>query len=58
MGQVAEHGLVEQLVAHPTVEAFREAVLHWLSRCKVVPLDLGLGTRPQDGVRGQFRPIV
>lgn len=31
MGEIAEHGLVEQLVPHPTVEALHEAVLHWLS---------------------------
>lgn len=39
MGQVSKHGFVEQLIAHPPVETFHEAVLHRLARCDVVPLD-------------------
>ena len=58
MCQVAEHCLVEQLVAHPPVEAFDETVLHGLSRRNVVPFDPVLGTPPQDRVTGQLRPIV
>ena len=56
--QVAEHGLVEQLVAHPPVETLDEAVLHGLARRDVVPFDPVLGTPPQDRVTGQFRPII
>jgi hypothetical protein len=51
MSQVAEHGIIEQLVAHPAVETLDEAVLHWPSRRVAVPLDPMLGTRPQDGGR-------
>src|SRR5690606_38353796 len=58
MVQVAEHGLVEQLIAHPTVEAFDETVLHRLARRDVVPFDPVLGTPLQDRVTGQFRAVV
>ena len=58
VNQVAEHGLIEQLIAYPTVETLDEAVLHRLSRRDAVPLDPMLGTPPQDGVRGQFGAVV
>lgn len=58
MRQVAEHGLIEQLIAHPPVEAFDETVLHGLARRDVVPFDPVLGTPPQDRIRSQFRPIA
>ena len=58
MGQVAEHGLVEQLVAHSAVEAFDETILHRLARRDVVPFDPVLGTPAQDCVTGQFRAVA
>jgi hypothetical protein len=51
MSQVAEHGIIEQLVAHPAAETLDEAVLHRLFRRDAVPLDPMLGTPPQDGGR-------
>jgi len=57
MSQVAEHGLVEQLVAHPTVETFDETVLHRFAWRDVVPFDLVLGTPSQDGVTGHSVPL-
>lgn len=39
-------------------EAFHEAVLHWLARGNVVPLDLAALLPFQDGVRSQFRSVV
>ena len=43
MGHVAEHGLVQKLVAHAAVETLDKAVLHWLAGSDVVPLDVALG---------------
>jgi len=40
--QAQEQGLVEQLVAHATVEALDVAILHRLARCDVVPLHADL----------------
>ena len=42
MGHIAEHGLVQEFVAHAPVEAFHEAVLHGLTRRDVMPFDLAL----------------
>ena len=42
-GHVAEHGLVQKLVSHASVETFHEAILHRLARSDVVPLDAALG---------------
>ncbi len=58
MGDVAKQRLIEKFVPHPAVEAFYEAVLHWLSRRYVMPFDIMLGAPSQDRVRGQFSAIV
>ena len=58
VGQVAEHGLVEQLVPHSAVEALHEAVLHRLARRDVVPLDPALLLPLQDRVRGELGPVA
>ena len=58
MGEVMEHGLVEKLVPHATVETFHETVLHGLSRRDVMPFDPVLGAPLQDRVRRQFRPVA
>ena len=58
MGQVAEQGLVQKLVAQPAVEAFHKAVLHRLSGGDVVPLDM-LVLRPfENGMTCNFCPVV
>lgn len=58
MCQVSEHGLVEHLVAHRTVEAFDETVLHWLARRNPVPFVPVLGTPPQDRATGELGLII
>ena len=58
MGQVAKHGLVEQFIPLPSVEAFHEAIVHRLARRDIVPFTPFLGTPPQDGVLSQVCPIV
>lgn len=40
--KIAEHGHVEQLVMHTTIEAFNKPVLLRFTRRKVVPTDLAL----------------
>jgi len=39
MGEVAKQRLVQELVPHPTIEAFDKAVLHWLAGRDVVPFE-------------------
>ena len=56
--EVAEQGFVQKLVPHPAIEAFYEAVLHWLAGRDVVPFNLGLGAPLQNGVQGQLCPII
>ncbi len=58
MAQAVEQVLVQQLVPHSSVEAFDEAVLHGLARRDIVPLDLPVLLPFQDGIRGQFGPVV
>lgn len=58
VGEVPEQGLVQDLVAHPAVEALDEAVLHGLVRRDVVPFDPVLGAPLQDRVRGELCPVV
>jgi len=57
MGEISEHGFVEQLVPHPPIEAFDKAILHGLSGCNVVPIDLVIRTPAQHRVTGQFGAI-
>lgn len=52
--QAQEQGLVEQLVAHATVEALGVAILHRLARGNVVPLHADLAAPGKDGVRRQL----
>lgn len=56
--RAAEHGFVQQLVAHPAVERLDEAILHRLARRDVVPFDVLRLTPVKDRIRGQFRPIA
>jgi hypothetical protein len=50
--------LVETFVTQPAVEALDEAVLSWLARRDVMPLDIALMLPSQDGARSQFCPVV
>lgn len=57
MSPVAEQGLVQELVAHPSIEAFDKTILHWLARRDVMPVDPVLGAPPQDCIGGQLRAV-
>lgn len=51
MAVAGEQVLVEAFVAQASVEALHEAVLHWLARRNVMPVD-GMVLLPfEDGVR-------
>jgi hypothetical protein len=58
VGERAEQRLVKKLVAQPSVEALDEAVLHWLARSDVVPVDPGLAGPLQDCVGRKLRAVV
>ena len=58
MAQVVEEVLVQEFIAHSTVEAFNEAVLHGLAWSDVVPFDLAVIHELQDRVRGELGPIA
>lgn len=51
MIEAEEEALVEQLVAHPTVETLDIAVLHRLPRRDVVPLHLVIPRPGENGIR-------
>ena len=50
MAQVVEQMLIEAFVAHASIEALDEAILHWLAGGNVVPIDLTVFLPFQDGV--------
>ena len=56
--QRGEQVLVQALVAQATIKALDEAVLLRLARSDVVPLDPGVLAPGEDGVTGQFGPII
>ena len=56
--RVAEQFVVQKLVAYLVVQAFYDAVLHWLAGGDVVPCNLGVGAPRQDGVGGQLCRII
>ena len=58
MTQAVEQVLVQTFIAHPTVEAFHEAVLHWFSWGDVMPIDLALFLPLQDRIRSQFCAVT
>ena len=53
-----EQGLVQQLIAQATVEAFDEGILGRLSGCDVVPVKLAIIHELQDRIRGELGPIA
>ena len=58
MAQRWEQVLVEALLAHPSIEALHQAVLHRLSWCEVMPADLAVLLPFQHRIAGQFGAIV
>lgn len=58
MIEAEEEALVEQLVAHASVEALDISILHWPSRRDVVPFDLVIFRPGKDGIRGEFGAVV
>jgi hypothetical protein len=53
-----EQALVEQLVAHPAVEAFDKAILHRLARRDEMPIHLHLPAPGEHRVAGELRAVV
>lgn len=58
LSEQRKQSLVEALVAEAAVEAFDEAVLHWLAGGDVMSVDLGLVAPFEDGHAGHLRPGV
>ncbi len=56
--EIKKDCLVEELVAHPAVEAFDEAVLHRFAGRDVVPFDLMIDCPAEDRVRGELGAVV
>jgi hypothetical protein len=56
--EIEEQRLIEQFVAHATVEALDEAVLHGLARRNQVPVDAVVFAPGEHGVAGVFRAVV
>ena len=56
--QIGEEALVEQFIAHPTIEVFDEAVLHRLSRCDKVPIDDCVLAPGEHGVTGELASLI
>ncbi len=58
MLEAEEQGLVQQLIAHPPIEGFHEAVLHGLAGCNVVPV-AGMVLQPgEDRMRSELSAII
>jgi len=55
--EIKEDCLVEELVAHPTVEGFDVAVLHRFAGRDVVPFDLMIDCPAEDRVRGELGAV-
>lgn len=58
MAQRREQVFVEAFLAHPSVEAFDQTVLHWFSRRDVMPADLAIFLPFEDRVAGQFGAVA
>src|SRR3954470_15506678 len=56
--QAEEQALVEQLVAHPTIEAFDRAVLHRLAPGDEMPIQVHLPAPGKHRVAGELRAVV
>ena len=58
MREAEEQRLVQQFIAHPTIEALDIAVLHRPARRDVMPLHADLAAPCQHGIGGQLCAIV
>ena len=58
MAQVDEQVLIQTFISHASVEAFDEAVLHWLPRRDVMPVDFAIFLPFLDRIRSQIRAII
>jgi hypothetical protein len=58
VGKANEQGLVEQFVAHSTVEALDVAVLHRLAQSDLVPLHADLAAPCEHCIAGELGAIV
>ena len=58
MAQRREQVFVEALLAHPSIEAFDQAILHWFARRDVMPADFAILLPFEDRVAGQFGTVV
>lgn len=58
MAVAGKEVLVEAFVAQASVETLHEAVLHWLARRDVMPLDSMVLLPFEDGVRGQLGSVI
>lgn len=56
--QAAGEMLVEALIAEPSVEAFDEAILHWLAGRDVMPFDAAILLPSQDGTERHLRAVA
>src|SRR6218665_2257101 len=56
--QRREQGFVEAFVAEAAIEAFHEAVLHWLARRDVMPVDVRVLAPFQNGHACHLRAII
>ena len=58
MSEAVEQVFVQALIPHASVEGLHKAVLHWLARGDVVPVNLAVLLPFQDRIGSQFGPIV
>ena len=57
MAQRREQVFVQTLLAHSSIEAFHQTVLHGLAWSDVMPADLSIFLPLEHRVAGQFRPL-
>jgi len=53
-----EQSLIEEFVAHPTVEALDKPVLHRFAGCDVVPVDPMIHCPAEDRIRCELGAVV
>ena len=58
MVQRREQVFVQAFLAHPSIEAFHQAVLHWLAGRDVMPTNLAVFLPLQPRVAGQLGTVV
>ena len=58
MAQAVKQVFIQAFVSHTPVEAFHEAILHWLARCDVVPVNFTVLLPLQDRIRRQLGSVV